>query len=230
MSTNEKTVSKAEETKDKKAEVKAENKKEELKKTDKAAEAEEEEDEDEEEINPDELFKHRESIALSPDNAWFSASAGGLISLKIKNAEGETEEFERVVIRRSFPVTAPNEFLSVREPDTRKKGRGSEIGMIRDLAVFDKDTVALINAELDLRYFTPEIKKITAAKEKFGYCYWEADTSAGHVSFVLNNPFGNIRKLEDGRILIADMDGNCFLIPDPEALDRQSYKVIEIYI
>ena len=230
MSTNEKTVSKAEETKDKKAEVKAENKKEELKKTDKAAEAEEEEDEDEEEINPDELFKHRESIPLTPENAWFSASAGGLISLKVKNAEGETEEFERVVIRRSFPVTAPNEFLSVREPDTRKKGRGSEIGMIRDLAIFDKDTAAIINAELDLRYFTPEIKKITAAKEKFGYCYWEADTSAGHVSFVLNNPFSNIRKLEDGRIMIADMDGNCFLIPDPEALDRQSYKVIEIYI
>ena len=230
MSTNEKTVSKVEETKNKKAETKAENKKEELKKADKAAEAAEEEDEDEEEINPDELFKHRESIALSPDNAWFSASAGGLISLKIKNAEGETEEFERVVIRRSFPVTAPNEFLSVREPDTRKKGRGSEIGMIRDLAIFDKDTAAIINAELDLRYFTPEIKKITAAKEKFGYCYWEADTSAGHVAFVLNNPFGNIRKLEDGRILIADMDGNCFLIPDPEALDRQSYKVIEIYI
>ena len=43
MSTNEKTVSKVEETKDKKAEVKAENKKEELKKTDKAAETEEDE-------------------------------------------------------------------------------------------------------------------------------------------------------------------------------------------
>ncbi|MBR2001229.1 MAG: DUF1854 domain-containing protein [Firmicutes bacterium] len=231
MSTEEKTaVSKVEETKDKKAETKAENKKEELKKTDKAAETAEEDDDEEEEVNPDELFKHRESINLTPENAWFSASVGGLISLKIKNAEGETEEFERVVIRRSFPVTAPNEFLSVREPDSRKKGRGSEIGMIRDLAIFDKDTVALINAELDLRYFTPEIKKITAAKEKFGYCYWEADTSAGHVSFVLNNPFSNIRKLEDGRIMIADMDGNCFLIPDPEALDRQSYKVIEIYI
>lgn len=224
MSTNEKATTKVE---NKKAEVKAENKKEEAKKTDKA-EAVEEEDDDE--INPDELFKHRESIALTPDNAWFSASTGGLISLKIINAEGETEEFERVVIRRSFPVTAPDEFLSVREPDSRKKGRGSEIGMIRNINVFDKATIDLLNAELELRYFTPEIKKITAAKEKFGYCYWEADTSAGHVSFVLNNPFSNIRKLEDGRILIADMDGNCFLIPKPEALDRQSYKVIEIYI
>ncbi len=228
MSTNEKTVSKAEEAKDKKAEIKAENKKEEAKKTDKAEAAEEEEDEDE--VNPDELFKHRESIDLTPENAWFSASVGGLISLKIKNAEGETEEFERVVIRRSFPVTAPDEFLSVREPDTRKKGRGSEIGMIRNINIFDKDTVALLNAELELRYFTPEIKRIVSAKEKFGYCYWEAETTAGTVSFVLNNPFSNIRKLEDGRILIADMDGNCFLIPDPEALDRQSYKVLEIYI
>ncbi len=228
MSTNEKTVSKAEKAQDKKAEIKAENKKEETKKTDTAEAAEEEEDEDE--VNPDELFKHRESINLTPENAWFSASVGGLISLKIKNAEGETEEFERVVIRRSFPVTAPDEFLSVREPDTRKKGRGSEIGMIRNIHIFDKETVALLNAELELRYFTPEIKRILSAKEKFGYCYWEAETTAGTVSFVLNNPFSNIRKLEDGRILIADMDGNCFLIPDPEALDRQSYKVLEIYI
>lgn len=225
MSTNEKTVTKDE---NKKAEVKAENKKAEAKKADAAESTDEEEDE--EEVNPDELFKHRESIALTPENAWFTASTGGLISLKIINAEGETEEFERVVIRRSFPVTAPDEFLSVREPDSRKKGRGSEIGMIRNINVFDKATIDLLNAELELRYFTPEIKKITAAKEKFGYCYWEADTSAGHVSFVLNNPFSNIRKLEDGRILIADMDGNCFLIPKPEALDRQSYKVIEIYI
>ncbi len=167
---------------------------------------------------------------MTPENSWFTKSVGGLISLKIVNAEGETEEFERVVIRRSFPVTAPDEFLSVREPDTRLKGRGSEIGMIRNIHIFDKETVALLNAELELRYFTPVITKITSAKEKFGYNYWDAETTAGTVSFVLNNPFSNIRKLEDGRIFISDMDGNCFLIPDPMKLDRQSYKYIEIYI
>lgn len=184
----------------------------------------------EEEVNADELFKHRESIALTPENAWFSASVGGLISLKIINAEGKEEFFERVVIRRSFPVTAPDEFLSVREPDSRKNGRGAEIGMIRNIHIFDTDTVALLNAELELRYFTPEIKKILSAKEKFGYCYWEADTTAGVISFVLNNPYSNIRILEDKRIFISDMDGNCFIIPDPKKLDRQSYKYIEIYI
>lgn len=222
---------------DKKTNVKTENKKEEIKKENKEAEAKktaenasDDSEEDEPEINADELFKHRESIDLTPKNAWFTASVGGLISLKIINAEGVEESFERVVLRRSFPVSAPDEFISVREPDTRQKGRGSEIGMIRNVNIFDKDTVALLNSELELRYFTPIIKKITSAKEKFGYNYWDAETTAGNVSFVLNSPFNNIRVLEDGRIFISDMDGNCFLIPDPSKLDRQSYKYIEIYI
>ena len=59
---------------------------------------------------------------------------------------------------------------------------------------------------------------------------WEAETTAGKVSFVLNNPFSNIRVLEDQRIYISDMDGNSFVIPDPTALDRASYRRIEVYI
>lgn len=209
-------------TEEKKLQNKAEDKKAEEKKTESA--------EDAEEVNADDLFKHRESITMTPENSWFSLSAGGLISLKIINAEGNEEFFERVVIRRSFPVTAPDEFLSVREPDSRIKGRGAEIGMIRNVNIFDKDTVKLINDELEVRYFTPEIKKITSAKEKFGYTYWEAETTAGNASIVMNNPFSNIRVLEDMRIFISDMDGNCFVIPDPSKLDKLSYKYIEIYI
>ena len=222
MATKEKdTVKTADNNKaeEKKLQNKAEDKKAEEKKT-----------EDAEEVNADDLFKHRESITMTPENSWFSLSAGGLISLKIINAEGNEEFFERVVIRRSFPVTAPDEFLSVREPDSRIKGRGTEIGMIRNVNIFDKDTVKLINDELEVRYFTPEIKKITSAKEKFGYTYWEAETTAGNASIVMNNPFSNIRVLEDMRIFISDMDGNCFVIPDPSKLDKLSYKYIEIYI
>lgn len=225
MATKEKdTVKTADKNKaeEKKLQNKAEDKKAEEKKTESA--------EDTEEVNADDLFKHRESITMTPENSWFSLSTGGLISLKIINAEGNEEFFERVVIRRSFPVTAPDEFLSVREPDSRIKGRGSEIGMIRNINIFDKDTVKLINDELEVRYFTPEIKKINSAKEKFGYTYWEAETTAGNASIVLNNPFSNIRVLEDMRIFISDMDGNCFVIPDPSKLDKLSYKYIEIYI
>jgi len=185
---------------------------------------------EEEEINPDDLFKRRPSVDLTPQNAHFVTSKGGMISLTLEHEEGEPEFFERVVVMRSFPITAPDEFLSVREPDTRKKGRGAEIGMIRRLSDFDEATRAIINAELELRYFTPVIQKILSVKEKFGYSYWEAETTAGKVSFVLNNPFSNIRVLEDQRIYISDMDGNSFVIPDPTALDRASYRRIEVYI
>ena len=167
---------------------------------------------------------------MTTENSWFSASAGGLISLKIKNAEGETEEFERVVIRRSFPVTAPNEFLSVREPDSKKKGRGKEIGMIRRMADLSAEAQALLNEELDRRYFTPEITRITGMKEKFGYSYWEVQTSSGKISFVMTNPSSNIRTLEDGRVFIHDIDGNCFAITDPAKLDKASFRHIEIYM
>lgn len=186
-------------------------------------------DADEEETDTDDLFKRRPSVSLTRENAHFTRSKGGMISLELDGPNGK-ETFERVIVLRSFPVTAPDEFLSVREPDTRKKGRGSEIGMIRRLSDFDADTQALINAELDLRYFTPVIQKITSVKDKFGYSYWEAETTAGKVSFVLNNPFSNIRVLEDQRIYISDMDGNSFMIPDPSKLDRASYRRIEVYI
>lgn len=176
------------------------------------------------------LENQRVSIDLTPDNAKFTRSGGNLISLTITNDEGEEESFERVVVLRAFPVTNPNEFLSVREPDSKKQGRGKEIGMIRRITDFDEDTRALLTEELDRRYFTPQIQKIFSVKDKFGYLYWEAQTTAGHVTFVLNNPFSNIRVLEDGRILIHDIDGNVFEIHNPAKLDAASLKKIEIYL
>lgn len=176
------------------------------------------------------LENERVSIPLTPENAKFFTSKGGLISLEIINADGEKESFERVIILRSFPITNPNEFLSVREPDSKKQGRGKEIGMIRRMSDFDDETQRIFLEELDRRYFTPEIKKINSVKDKFGYLYFDVVTSAGNVTFVLNNPYNNVRVLEDQRILVSDIDGNIFIIPDPTKLDPSSLKKIEIYL
>lgn len=176
------------------------------------------------------LFEHRKSVPLTPENAKFSRSTGGLISLTLNTPESGEEFFERVVVVRSFPITDPDQYISIREPDTRTRGRGDEIGLIENINDFDKDTVALLCEELDRRYFIPEIKHIYSMKEKYGYFYTEAQTSAGKITFVLNNPTNNIRTLEDDRVIITDTDGNCFCIPDPKKLDKSSYKIIEIYL
>ena len=101
------------------------------------------------------MFNKRESVPLTMENARFFLSSGGLVSLELKNENGETETFERVVIIRSFPVSNPDEYISIREPNTKRRGNGAEIGMIKNLADFDKATVELLNTELDRRYFTP---------------------------------------------------------------------------
>jgi len=184
------------------------------------------EDEDIEEL----FIPRRISIPLSKENARFFRSQGGLVSLDFTNHKGEKEIVERVVIYRAFPVTNPDEFLSVREPDSKKNGRGLEIGMIRRISDVDEESKEVINEELKRRYFTPTILKIKSVKEKFGYSYWETDTSSGPITFIMSNPFTNIRTLEDGRIFIKDMDGNNFQILDVQSLDSASYKKIEVYL
>ncbi len=176
------------------------------------------------------LFEHRVSLDLTPENASFSRSAGNLISLEVTQPSGRVEFFERIVPIRAFPISAPETFISIREPDSQLKGRGAEIGIIESLDAFPAEVADMIRDELGRRYFTPAIKKIHSFHEKFGYCYWDVTTSAGRVEFIMNNPTSNIRTLEDGRVFMYDIDGNCFTIEDPTCLDKHSYKTIEIYL
>lgn len=218
--------------KDKKAAKSEKDKKFEAKS--KEAEKESAKDEDDE-IDAGDLIleNERESVPLTPENAIFSRSEGGLISLTLKHLDtgDEDEFFERVIVIRSFPITNPDEFLSVRLPESKKMGRSKEIGMIRYMNDFDEATVKLFLEELDRRYFSPQLTKIISVKDKFGYLYWEAETSAGHVTFILNDPFSNIRVVEgDSRVYMYAIDGNCFEIADPQKLDPASYHKIEIYL
>lgn len=176
------------------------------------------------------LFEHRISLDLTPENAVFTPSAGSLISLTLTQPTGKEEFFERVVPVRAFPISSPDEFISIREPDTRMGGRGAELGMIRRLSDFPEEVSGMITSELDRRYFTPSIQKIHSFSEKFGYCYWDVTTSAGRIEFIMTNPSSSIRTLEDGRVFMYDIDGNCFTIDDPTKLDKASYKKVEIYL
>ncbi len=178
----------------------------------------------------DALIEKRKSLPLTPENAVFFRSEGGLIGLKLLHGEDEPERFERIAIYRAFPITAPDEFLSVREISVIRNEHGDEIGMIRRMSDFDEETQKIFLEELDRRYFTPEVLRINSVKEKFGYYYWDCDTTAGHIVFVVDNPFSDIRTLIDGRVFINDIDGNSFSVSEPTKLDTASYKKLEIYL
>ncbi len=177
----------------------------------------------------DDLFWVRESVPLNEKNTRFSRSEGNLVSLVLIHDDGTEESFERVFPVRAFPISNPDEYISIREPDKKDHGHGDEIGMLRNIGDCGPEAEALIREELDRRYFTPTLTKIYTVKEKYGYAYWEVDTSDGHVNFVMSDMYHNIRTMEDGRVYIFDIDGNCFTV-EPEKLDKTSYNKLETYL
>ena len=50
------------------------------------------------------------------------------------------------------------------------------------------------------------------------------------MSFAMHDTFRNIAKVSDSRLVLTDVDGNRYEIPDVLALDRKSYKKIELYL
>ena len=174
-------------------------------------------------------LESRPSIDLTPENAVFTLSPGGLVSMTLKNGE-EEEFFERVMLLRAFPITNPQEFVSVRVPPKIKTEKPKEIGMIRRLSDFDEKTNEVFRAELDRRYFVPEITAVHSIKEKFSIYYWDVETTAGNIVFMMNDPFNRIRTLDDGGLSLSDVDGTVYIIPDPQKLDKASYRRIEAYL
>ena len=154
---------------------------------------------------------------LTPQTASFFLKNGFLY---IKQGEKE----ERAFLYRQFPFELEWEFLSVMD------GEKQEIGILRDLNAFDEDTRALLTKELERRYYTPVIQKILSMKERYGFSYWKVQTKDGEVSFTLQDTFRSMIHTGENRLLLLDVCGNRFEIPDVTALDRKSYKKIELYL
>lgn len=135
---------------------------------------------------------------------------------------------DRIFLSRAFPFDMPCEYISVLDRDKK------EIGFIRSLDDFDEPSRSLLRHELEAKYYTPKIKRILSVKERYGFSYWKVECDFGEKSFTLQDTFRSIIKanLADGseRVFILDVDGNRYEIVNVEALDRQSYKKIELYL
>ena len=103
-----------------------------------------------------------------------------------------------------------------------------EIGMIRHLDDFSAEMAALIEVQRNIRYFTPEITEVINISEEFGYSYWEVDTTSGRCRFTVRNGSGSVRFAAENRLLIQDVDGNRFIIPQLDQLSDKEYRMVEV--
>ncbi|MBO4452789.1 MAG: DUF1854 domain-containing protein [Clostridia bacterium] len=173
---------------------------------------------------------------LTPENARFYVTKGGFPALEAvlpkrgddleAPADGTPvkQDFGRVWLHRCFPFETPDEYISVLDRD------GREYALIRRLSDFGEDAVKIIRDELDRKYLCPVIKSIRSLDEKLGYSYWTVETDRGVMDFSCYDTYRNVARVGGGMLVITDVDGNRYRVDDYEALDRRSYKKIELYL
>lgn len=153
---------------------------------------------------------------LSPDEAIFRTTSGGVLTLQIND-----DFYPKVDVYQAFPLSLEHKFISIRNENDE------EIGVIKDLAEFDQESREAILKEIQWRYYTPKIKRVLSMKEEYGHMYWDVETDRGYRKFVTRGRDQSIIPITDTRILIIDMTGNRFEIPNYRELDQRSFRYIE---
>ena len=124
---------------------------------------------------------------------------------------------------RSFPITAPDEGLSLVGVDGREHGWLDHVSQAAPL------TRQLLEQELASREFTPEIRRIISVSSFATPSHWEVETDRGKTSFSLKG-VEDIRRLPGGMLMIADHGGIHFLLRDVKALDAQSRRLLDHFL
>jgi len=133
-------------------------------------------------------------------------------------------EHAGVVPVRAFPIGAPGEGLSLLGQD------GHERLWVERLADLPAALRALIEEELAVREFAPEITRIVSVSGFATPSIWQIETDRGRTELTLKAE-EDIRRLAGRtRLLIASAEGVQYRIADTGALDRHSRRLLERFL
>ena len=166
-------------------------------------------------------------VYLNGENAKFYKNSdflGAELTLPDEEENLKTEKHERVWLHRSFPFNMPEEYISVQNKDQE------ELALIKSLSDLPDEAAALVREELERKYYTPKLKKILTLKETRGFSFWQVLTDAGELSFTLQDTSRSIAKISEDRAFIFDICGNRYEIESLKALDKKSYRKLELYL
>ena len=159
---------------------------------------------------------------INEENAVFSEH-DGMLSMKLISQDDD-KDYDRVFLHRCFPHELEDGYISVLDREQ------NEICMIRSLSDFSDDVRKMLERELKRRYRVSVVKRIKSVNERYGYSYWKIEDENGACEFTVRDTYRSITKISSDRIYITDVDGNRYEIPSLEALDRKSFRKIELFL
>jgi hypothetical protein len=134
---------------------------------------------------------------------------GGVLRMTL----GEERSYLRVIVTRAFPLSDPNCYYGFLD------GAGKDIGIVSDPTQLAPDVRSLCEEELEKRYFVPVVTHVQKVKEEYGTTVWEVETDRGPKKYWVRHLRDNLAELSSERVIITDVDGNRFEIPNIHRLD-----------
>jgi hypothetical protein len=126
-----------------------------------------------------------------------------------------------VKVFQAWPLSEPGKHVSFQD------GKGDEILMLEDLSGLDPASREVTEEELRRRYLTARVEAVRHIRTEFGVTYWHVGTDRGERDFVVQSLSESCVWLSPKHVLIVDVDGNRFEIPDFNALDAPSRQHLE---
>jgi hypothetical protein len=128
-----------------------------------------------------------------------------------------------VWVRRCFPWSAPERFVSLRDGDEE------EVALVRDLAELGDDSRRALERALAEAGFVIEVEGVEEVEDEIEIRSFRVRTANGVRSFqTLRDEWP--RTMPGGALLIVDVAGDLYRVADPEALDRKSRKRLAAFI
>lgn len=156
--------------------------------------------------------------------AEFYSGSGGFAGLRYKG-----EDYPHIVLRRIMPMQKPFNYISVADHDNK------EIGILKAVDDLPQEQRVIVIAELDNRYYSPEVLEVVSVQDKLGYVYMELrlKNKKGveyRKNCAIKDVSRNIRMLSDTSVILFDVDGNRYIVEDLKRLSRQSMRKLDAYL
>lgn len=151
----------------------------------------------------------------------FQLSRDSFGALQLTTDDGQLHQGVSPV--RAFPIQSPSQGISLVQHD------GKEVAWIDDMADLPPPIRALLQEELDGREFMPEISHIASVSSFATPCTWFVRTDRGDTEFVLKDE-GDIRRIGDASLLLADNHGIHFLVRNMFTIDKHSRKILDRFL
>lgn len=124
---------------------------------------------------------------------------------------------------RAHPISAPDEGLSL------IGSHGHELAWIARLSALPDGPRQLLESELGQREFHPTLLRLVSVNTFSTPSTWTVETDRGGFEFVLKSE-EDIRRLDEGRLLITSSHGVQLQVPDRWALDKPSKRLLERFL